>query len=377
MSQEPGANQNTGEAGDQNRAFGLEYRICLGLGAIVLAIYAQSVWFDFVTFDDAMYVYANPNVSRGLTADNLAQAFTSRHGGNWHPLTSLSHMLDVELFELRPGGHHLINVLLHAATAVVIFLALRRLTDTLWPSAFCVAVFAVHPLRVESVAWIAERKDVLSGLFFALTLLTYAWYVRRRSFTRYGLVALMAALGLMAKPMLVTIPFVLLLLDYWPLGRFAATNDKPQSVKWLLLEKAPLLALSAACCAATVWAQNEAIEAGGQFSLGDRLANGATAYLIYIRQTFWPSGLIVFYPHPKDGLPNGEVFTACAALAAVTASLIICRSTPAVLARRLVLVLGDAGPRDRPRAGRRTGACGPLYLLAADRPHYRPGLVDD
>ena len=169
------------------------------------------------------YVYENPQVSRGLTAQGIAWAFTHSHGANWHPLTWLSHMLDCQLYGLSAGGHHLTNVLLHAATAVLLFLVLRRMTGGFWPSALVAALFAVHPLRVESVAWVAERKDVLSGLFFVLTLGRMSGYVRSPfSLGRYLLLVVVFALGLMAKPMLVTLPLVLLLLDYWPLGRMTS-----------------------------------------------------------------------------------------------------------------------------------------------------------
>ena len=194
--------------------------ICAGLAAAVFAIYIQTARFEFVDYDDNVYVFDNPQVMKGLTADNIAWAFSSHHAAPWHPITSISHMLDVDLYGKWAGGHHLINVTIHAGTAVLLFLAIWRLTGNQWRSALVAALFAVHPLRVESVAWVAERKDVLSGFFLALTLLAYPGYVSRPSVGRYLLVCLAYGLGVMSKATMVTVPFVLLLLDYWPLRRW-------------------------------------------------------------------------------------------------------------------------------------------------------------
>ena len=184
-------------------------------------VFGQTLRHEFV-FDDRPYVYENPRVSAGLTLEGVAWVFTHRHGGNWHPLTGLSHLVDCQLFGLSAGWHHLVNIVLHAATVVLLFLLLRQMTGCFWPSASAAALFAIHPLRVESVAWVAERKDVLSGLFFMLTLGAYVRYTQEPfSWRRYLLPIVLFALGLLAKPMLVTLPLVLLLLDYWPLGRFA------------------------------------------------------------------------------------------------------------------------------------------------------------
>src|SRR5271156_4462306 len=194
--------------------------LCLVLAAMTFAVFGQTLRHEFVNYDDDDYVYDDPVVARGLTFKGVIWAFTQSHAANWHPLTWLSHMLDCQLYGLNPGGHHLTNVLLHTATAILLFLVLRQMTGAFWRSAFVAAVFAVHPLRVESVAWVAERKDVLSGLFFMLTLWSYARYVERpKSWGRYLLALAFFSLGLMSKPMLVTLPFVLLLLDYWPLCR--------------------------------------------------------------------------------------------------------------------------------------------------------------
>src|SRR5436190_9832406 len=197
--------------------------VCILLAAIVFIVFGQTVRHEFINYDDQEYVYENPKITSGLSLDGIQWAFTHVHAGNWHPLTTISHKLDCQLFGVRPWGHHLTNVLLHGLTAAFLFLALRALTGALWPSAVVAAVFAIHPLRVESVAWISERKDVLSGVFFMLTLWAYACYARSNRFSpgRYTTVVFLFAVGLMCKPSLVTLPFVLLLLDYWPLRRVA------------------------------------------------------------------------------------------------------------------------------------------------------------
>lgn len=273
--------------------------ICLALAAITFAVFGQTLHHGFVNFDDRDYVYENPTVSRGLTAGGMAWAF-SFHAYNWHPLTWLSHMLDCQMYGMRPGGHHLTSILLHAASAIALFLILRQMTGAGWRSAFVAAVFAIHPLRVESVAWVAERKDVLSGLFFMLTIAAYVWYVRQpRRPWRYGLVALLMALGLMCKPMLVTLPLVLLTLDYWPLQRMESAGK-------LVREKLPLLALSAASCLMTLLAQDKAIQSIQSYSLTARLANALVSCADYLRQMVFPAGLAVFYPYPPGGIPAWE-----------------------------------------------------------------------
>src|SRR5438094_3524833 len=201
------------------------FYVCLALVAITWLVFGQTLRHDFVDFDDHVYVYENPSITRGLSVDGLIGAFTHAHARNWHPLTTISHMLDCQLYGVKAGGHHFTNVLLHSVAVVLLFLALLQMTGgpsrtgSIWRSAFVAAVFAIHPLRVESVAWIAERKDVLSGVFFVLTLLAYVYYVRLPQLRRYLVVVFVFACGLMSKPMLVTLPFVLLLLDYWPLDR--------------------------------------------------------------------------------------------------------------------------------------------------------------
>jgi Flp pilus assembly protein TadD len=281
---------------------------------MTFAVFGQTLHHKFVDLDDGPYVFNNPVVARGLTPGGFAWAFSS-HAANWHPLTWLSHELDCQLYGLRPGGHHLTSVLLHAATVIALFLVLRRMTGALWRSAFVAAVFAIHPLRVESVAWVAERKDVLSGLFFVLTLGAYARYARRPgSPGLYGLVALLFALGLMCKPMLVTLPLVLLLLDYWPLQRL-----QTQKLSGLVMEKLPLLALSAGCSIATLLAQAETEQLTSVFPMPLRLANAVVSCRIYLDQMIWPAGLIVVYPYPHGGLPAREVVMAALILTAVSA----------------------------------------------------------
>ena len=297
--------------------------VCLFLAAIVLIVFAQTFGHEFVNYDDGQYVYENPKVVSGLTLDGIRWAFTHVHGGNWHPLTTISHMLDCQLFGLRPGAHHLINVFLHTLAAIFLFLALRELTTALWPSAVIAALFAIHPLRVESVAWVSERKDVLSGVFFMLILWAYARYARsnRPSAGRYTVIAICFTLGLMCKPSLVTVPFVLLLLDYWPLQRVALpslsskrrsslqaamkprSNDSPakKSVSYLLIEKVPLFVLSAGSCLATVLSQEGAMMTLGQLTFGERLSNMLVSYVAYLGQMFWPVGLAVVYPYPQTG----------------------------------------------------------------------------
>ena len=314
----------------------------------------------------------------GLTAEGIAWAFTTSHASNWHPLTWLSHMLDCQLYGLKPGGHHLTNVLLHAATAILLFLVLRRMTGDLWPSAFVAAVFAIHPLRVESVAWVAERKDVLSGLFFMLTLGAYVGYVRRPfSLVRYLTVVVLFALGLMAKPMLVTLPFVLLLLDYWPLGRMAAGGGGQvrRFPGALVVEKIPLLALAAASCVATSLAQSKAVVPIDVMPLSSRIANALVSYVAYLGQILLPGGAGgVLSPSGQTVCRSGKSSRFCLGVdghlgsgpgMAAAVSLSVCR---------LVLVRGDARAGDRAGAGGIAGDGRPLHLLAADRAVHRPGL---
>jgi hypothetical protein len=284
---------------------------------LVLAVFLQVGNHSFVNFDDPQYVYENPHVQRGLTKESLAWAFTSTGQANWHPLTWLSHMTDVELFGLDAGWHHRVSVLFHLLNTVLLFLVLQRMTGGLWQSAFVAGLFGVHPLHVESVAWVAERKDVLSAFFWMLSLWAYAAYAERKGAARYGLVVSFFFLGLLSKPMVVTLPFVLLLLDYWPLGRMNRFLD-------LLAEKAPLFLLSVGSCAATYAAQQRegAIPPADLFPLAVRVANAVVSYVRYLGKTVWPASLTVFYPHPwrtADSIPFLAVAGASTGLVALTA----------------------------------------------------------
>ncbi len=295
--------------------------------ALVTVLVYLPVWFhDYIYFDDPSYVSDNTIVENGLTWVGLKWAFTGWHAGNWHPLTWLSHELDCELFGLNAGAHHLVNVLFHAVNAVLLLLLWLRLTNAFWPSAFVAALFAWHPLHVESVAWVAERKDVLSTFFGLLALLSYARFAKNRpaaernGFVRqkdFFLAVIFLALGLLAKPMLVTLPFILLLLDYWPLQRI--TNDGRQLAEgWhLVLEKWPFFLLAAISCVVTFLAQREqAVVSLQQYAFNLRLENAVTSYADYIFKAIWPVNLAIFYPLPAQ-FSTVQVAPSAAALAAV------------------------------------------------------------
>lgn len=284
-----------------------------GLALLTLATYLPVLAHGFIRFDDPLYVTRNPWVQAGLTWDGIARAFTTIVASNWHPLTLLSHMLDCELFGMDPMGHHLTSLLLHTASVVLLFEVLRRMTGSVWRSAAVAALFAIHPTHVESVAWIAERKDVLSGFFWMLTLLAWECYVRKPSWQRYAAVALALAAGLLSKPMVVTLPFVLLLLDVWPLNR-----------KVRVKEKLPLFALAAASCVVTVIAQEGAIGMASRFPLRLRLANAVLSYVAYLGKTLFPSKLAVFYPMPTE-FPVWKVAGAALLLAALTVLALLAR----------------------------------------------------
>ncbi len=252
-------------------------------------------------YDDLGYLVRNPEVQAGLTPRSLRWAFTTFHEANWHPVTWLSHLLDIQLLGMAPGGHHLVNLLLHAANTILLFLALRSLTGAVWRSSLAAALFAIHPLHVESVAWVAERKDLLSALWFFLGLLAYVRYVRRPTVRRYLSVAAIFALGLLSKPMVVTFPFVLLLLDLWPLRRH---EEEPGVARLLhlIVEKTPLFILSFISAAITFRAHREAL-AAVNLSLETRLGNALVSYLLYLWKTAWPGKLAAFYPHPAAPTP--------------------------------------------------------------------------
>jgi tetratricopeptide (TPR) repeat protein len=340
------------------------YKLETAVGALLVFVTAAAFWYvracEKINYDDPDYIGDASPIDKGLTRDNIVWAFTTTHAANWHPLTWLSLELDAEIYTrmmgaAKAGGFHLNNLLLHMASTVVLFVALRRMTGMVWPSALVAALFGVHPLHVESVAWISERKDVLSTLFWMLTLWCYAAYVERLRWWRYLLVVTVFVLGLMAKPMLVTLPCVLLLLDYWPLRRFKSeirnpkseTNSKDQNQKskteqdqsfgsfgfgglnlfrisdfgFRILEKLPLFAFAAASCVVTWYAQQKsgAVQSLDRFSLGVRAANALAAYAGYLRKTFWPTDLALFYPHPGESLPWWQAAGAALLLVTITA----------------------------------------------------------
>jgi tetratricopeptide (TPR) repeat protein len=355
--------------------------ICVFLALAVLAVFGQTAHFDFVDYDDRENVYANPVVAQGLSVKAVGWAFTHVQTFNWIPLTTLSHMLDCQLFGLHAGGHHLVNVLFHAASAVLLFLLLRQMTGSLWRSAFVAALFAVHPLRAESVAWVSERKDVLSAFFFLLAIGAYVRQARQPSRAGPVVVFLLFALGLLAKSMVATLPFVLLLLDYWPLGRMeerlkaegrrlkeeggeqriprsdnapcapepprASSPSPPQTCGgegwgeeaptrfmgrlaglpfWeLVKEKIPLFALAAASCVATALVPGLLTTDAHQPPLFDRLGNALVAYVVYLGQMVCPAGLATPYGRPLNGQPVWKVCLAFLLLAAISAGVVVWR----------------------------------------------------
>lgn len=270
---------------------------------------------DFISFDDDAYIYHNPNMISGLKIENIIWAFTNIHANNYHPLTSLSHMLDCELFGLDAGRHHLTNLLFHIANTLLLFYVLSRITKRVWASVFVAALFALHPLHVESVAWASERKDVLSAFFWLLTMLTYWQYVQRPAKWRFALTLILFTLGLLSKPMLVTLPFVLLLLDYWPFERF-----KKIRISRCILEKVPFFALSVIVSFITLHVQGKmgVVKTITNYPLTWRIGNALVSYVIYIEKMFWPIDLAIFYPHPKGNLSVWQIFGAAAILTAIT-----------------------------------------------------------
>ena len=302
----------------------LKLFICLLLGLGTVVIYAPVRHYAFVKLDDDDYITQNPHVIFGLTRGNVGWAFTHFRSSNWHPLTWLSHILDVQLWGLNAGGHHLTSVVFHALTAVLLFLVFTSMTEAPWQSAFVAAVFAWHPLHVESVAWISERKDVLSAFFWVLTMAAYVYYIRKPQLLRYALVMALFACGLMSKPMLVTLPLVLLLLDYWPLGRAGFAGNDVR--KWfnLILEKAPLFALAALSALITLSTQlrSGAMRSSLEFPWPARVSNAVVAYVDYLWHFIWPAKLAVFYPFPSS-IPLWQSAGAGLLLAAITTATIL------------------------------------------------------
>lgn len=295
--------------------------ILLLLSVGTLAVYVPVRDHEFLLYDDYGYIVRNFYLQPGVTWENIVWAFTSGYAANWHPLTWISHMVDYQLFGLNPAGHHLHNVLLHVLNSIVLFLVVWKMTGAEWPSAFVAAMFALHPLHVESVAWASERKDLLSGLFWILTMGAYVRYTRSPSMNRYLLVLVLFVLGLLSKPMVVTLPFVLLLLDYWPLKRLGGGNSVPGlSFSSALLEKVPLMLLSFGSSIITYHVQQAAgaMASTDRLPLVLRLENAIVSLVRYLGKTFWPSDLAVFYPHPGMALSVSTVLLSGVILGTVT-----------------------------------------------------------
>ncbi|MCE5341468.1 MAG: tetratricopeptide repeat protein [Planctomycetaceae bacterium] len=291
------------------------YLIYIVLAIITFAVYEPILHNSFVSFDDDSYIYDNPHITSGLNINNIVWAFTNIHSNNYHPLTSISHMLDCQLYKLHPGGHHLTNLVFHLANTALLFFVLSSMTKRIWASAFVAALFALHPMHVESVAWASERKDVLSAFFWLLTMLAYWHYVQNKSKRYYVLTLITFTLGLLSKPMLVTLPCVLLLLDYWPLQRL-----KNVKLKLLIAEKIPFFALSGILSIVTFLVQRQMgiVKDMMRYPFTWRLENAIASYVIYIEKMFWPFNLAIFYPHPKGTISPAHTVTAILILAVVT-----------------------------------------------------------
>ena len=289
--------------------------ICLALTLATLVVFYQMHSFGFITFDDPDYIYNNLNIQTGVTLKAVKWALTAGYAHNWHPLTWISHMLDWQLFGNEAGGHHLTNLVFHIANTLLLFIVLKQMTSAFWQSAFVAALFALHPLHVESVAWVSERKDVLSTFFWILTMWAYLRYVKKPKVSSYLLIAVFFALGLMAKPMLVTLPFVLLLLDYWPLERL-----ERRTIYRLILEKIPFFVLSAASSIVTFLIQrsSKAVASLDAFPLKLRICNALIAYLEYIKEMFWPDRLAFFYPISAQYVSVPRAVISAALLVAAT-----------------------------------------------------------
>ena len=306
--------------------------ICIFLMVSTFVVYSQIQNHEFINFDDDKYVTVNPNVQTGITSESIKWAFTTLYSYAWHPMTWISHMLDYHLFGLHPKGHHLSSLLLHIVNALLLFMVLLKMTGALWQSGFVAVMFALHPINVESVAWISQRKNVLSTMFWLLTIWAYIQYAKKPRIKRYGLIVLFFALGLMSKPMLVTLPFVLLLLDYWPLRRLKLGQDEDNdeitenytfnglSISQLVCEKIPLFLLVAGTSIVTFFGQ----ESGGAiqhdvFTLQARLTSAMVSYLEYLEKMLWPKGLAVLYPHPINTLAVWKGMLCGMALMGITA----------------------------------------------------------
>jgi protein O-mannosyl-transferase len=304
--------------------------ICLFLMITTIAVYGQVHEFEFVHFDDPKYVTENTNIQKGFSWSSVSWAFTTVHAANWHPLTWLSHMLDCQVFGMQPGNHHLTNLFFHIANTLLLFFVFWKMTDGLWQSFFVAALFGLHPLGVESVAWVSERKNVMSTFFWMLTMGCYARYVFQPSVARYSVMVIFFVLGLMSKPMLVTLPCVLLLLDYWPLGRCSfqmPAGKNPEnnlSVYRLFLEKIPLVILVVISCGATYYAQKHggAVKSLDYISVVDRIANALVSYVLYIGKMIFPVKLACLYPHPGT---QAWWLVLCASIFLLTVSAMVMR----------------------------------------------------
>ena len=297
------------------------FGVCVFLAVIIFAVFGQAGHFGFVNLDDDLYVTQNPVVKAGLTLHGLGCVFTQLMCSFYHPFTMISLMLDAWIYGMHAGGYHLTNLFIHATTSIILFLTLRRMTGTLWPAAFIATIFAIHPLHVESVAWVAERKDVLGGLFFALTLWAYVRHAQMPfALKRYLAVLTLFAAGLLCKPTIVTLPCVMLLLDYWPLNRMQNGTSRFdfKLVRRLLLEKIPMLLLVAAACVITLVAEGKTITPPGKLPLSLQLENVVVSYGTYFARTFWPAELTPYYPYPEHGLPAWEITASLCLLAGVS-----------------------------------------------------------
>jgi Flp pilus assembly protein TadD len=323
--------------------------ICALLLIPTAAVYWQIRGHGFIHYDDNVYITENRHIQAGLSVEGIKWAFTSGYAANWHPLTWLSHMADVELFGLNPAGHHLMNLLMHLASSLMLFLVMRKMTANQWASWFIAAVFALHPLHVESVAWAAERKDVLSAMMWMAVMWSYVRYVEDRKAGWYGAMLAFYALGLMSKPMLVTLPFVLLLMDYWPLRRIdlgqatvgnkTKTGQRAGSILTagdLIKEKLPLMAMAAASSVITLMAQRNwgTVQPADVLPLGSRLENTVVSFVRYILKAIWPVNLVILYPHPHNAIPVWQTAGAAVVLIALTAVVVIERK------RRPYLIVG-------------------------------------
>jgi tetratricopeptide (TPR) repeat protein len=318
---------------DDARDFKRVAGIMLAIIVITGVVFGPVSHFGFINYDDDEYVYANPVVTQGLTFHGIAWAFTGAHAANWHPLTWISHMIDWEIYGPNAGGHHMTNFILHEFSTIILFLVLARATRATWPSAFVAVLFAIHPLRVESVVWVAERKDVLSGFMWMLTLGAYINFTRNPSWKNRLYVAMFFILGLFSKSMLVTLPFVLLLLDYWPLGRVDLSDlrDAARSFSRLVIEKIPLFIIAAITCVIAVAAQRQggSLASIERFSIAVRVSNALVSYAGYLGKIFLPINLALPYPHYGSSLPPSIITLSAALFLAITiAAILLARRAP-------------------------------------------------